>query len=339
MKKKLFPIQPGVCLNLLLRRPILAIFDVTRLCNQNCPMCNIHRSTSAQMPLSQIRQNAEVFRKKGVGYVFLQGGEPLLRKDIIEIADIFIENGIKPTIITNGILLTPETAAEIAKRDCNLAVSIDSLIPEKYRYMRGADTLECVLRNLDKIKDMEHKGNWSVTTTVSAMSSFEDVKNISDYAAKNHFMFAVRPYIATTGTAGKYDEKLDLSQNNAVGIFEYFKKKAEKDNYLASLVYGEHIRYLRGEPMPPCDALKYSFLLKETGEKACCIEKPELLFEWDKIGQYKKKYQNEIVKCNKETPCFYNDAREIGILFRNRRKILLHLPGIISQMRKYKNFF
>ena len=71
----------------------------------------------------------------------MQGGDPLLRKDIIQIVDIFLSYGIRPTIITNGILLTPKLAEEIAKRHCNLAISIDSLIPERYKMLRGVDML------------------------------------------------------------------------------------------------------------------------------------------------------------------------------------------------------
>lgn len=97
--------------NMLTCRPILTIFDVTKLCNQRCPMCKIWKTESHDMTIQEIEQKASQLRKFGVDYVFLQGGYPLVRKDIIAIIDIFIKNGIRPTVISNGILLTPGTAA------------------------------------------------------------------------------------------------------------------------------------------------------------------------------------------------------------------------------------
>lgn len=89
------------------------------------------------MPLESIKTMAHKLAKFGVGYVYLQGGEPLLRKDIIDIVDIFLNEGIHPTIITNGILLTPEIAKQIAVRNCNLSISIDSMDEKKYGELRG----------------------------------------------------------------------------------------------------------------------------------------------------------------------------------------------------------
>ena len=102
--------------NMLTRRPILTIFDVTKLCNQRCPMCNIWKTESHDMSLAEIENKACELQKFGIGYVFLQGGDPLVRKDIKEIIDIFLKHGIHPTVITNGILLTPEIAEFIASR-------------------------------------------------------------------------------------------------------------------------------------------------------------------------------------------------------------------------------
>ena len=70
--------------NLLTKRPILTIFDVTKLCNQRCPMCNIWKTESHDMSLDEIEIKASELQRFGIGYVFLQGGEPLVRKDIVK---------------------------------------------------------------------------------------------------------------------------------------------------------------------------------------------------------------------------------------------------------------
>ena len=330
----------GSVKNVILQKPILAIYDATKLCNQRCPMCNVRKECSEQMSLDEVKKTAEALSRFGVKYVFVQGGEPLIRKDIIAIVDAFVENSIKPTVITNGVLLTREMALELAKRRCNLSISIDSLQKEKYAYLRGSDDLERVMGIIDSIADItDRRGNWAITTTITKQSSFDDIMNIYEYSKKKGFMFAIRPYVSVLGVAGRPDEQLTYDERDVLGIFEYFLKEAKRENYLAYLIYREHIKYIKGEPLPPCDAMKYSFLLKENGKMSPCIEMPDKNFTIENFVNDKKKYAPQIMKCNAEHPCFYNDAREIGILYRSIPKLILNSPRILAQIIKYKSFF
>ena len=335
------PFTMATCVkNLIFKKPILVIFDSTKLCNQRCPMCNIYKEKSKHLSLEEIENIAKKLKKFGVRYVFVQGGEPLIRKDIIQVIDIFIKNSIKPTIITNGVLITREIAEQIAQRHCNLSISIDSLVAERYAYLRGSDDLKKVMININNISEItERKGNWSITTTITKQSDFDDVKNIYQYAKQKGFMFAIRPYISVTGTAGKPDESLKYSPEDILEIFEYFSEIAKNENYLAYVVYREHIKFIKGEPTPPCDAMKFSILLKETGEFAPCLEMPDKNFTLDSFFKDRKRYKELFKRCNHEHPCFYNDAREIGILYRNIFRLVINSPKIIIQLIKFKSFF
>ena len=326
-------------INVLLKRPILVIYDVTKLCNQRCLMCNIWKTESCDMDFEQLEEEVKKLSKFGVRYVFIQGGEPLIRKDIIEVVDLFLKYHIKPTIITNGILLTPELASEIAKRRCNLAISIDSMNPELFAKLRGVDSLQRVLDNIEGIYKMERKGNWSITTTVTGLTKFTDIKALEQYASDHNFMYAIRPYIFVKGVAGKKNDELMYKWKDVAEIFLYMSAKAKRNNFLAYLVYQEHIRYIKGEQMPMCDAAKYSFVMTETGIKSPCIEFTDHTFKLDSFKKDRKSFSKELIQCNKSTPCFYNDAREIGVVLRNKGAVLWNAPSIIRQLMKYGNFF
>lgn len=350
---RLFWQKARVLRNMIVGRPILTIFDVTKLCNERCPMCNIWKTTSNDMGLAAIEVKAKALAKFGIGYVFLQGGDPLMRKDIIEIIDIFLKYGIHPTVITNGILLTRERAEAIAARECNLAISIDSLIKERYAELRGVDALDKVKANIEAIAHLKgkHKGNWSITTTVTRMTELSDVEAMRAYAYEHGFMYAIRPYITVSGTAGKKDEKLTYSSDDVLGIFNWMLDKAREENIFAALIYEEHIKYIKGLSaaagqnggadgfMPMCDAAKRSFLMKETGEIAPCIEFPAKRLTLEHFGQDRKQCMAELERCNRESPCFYNDAREIGFLWQKKWRVLFHLPVVLRQIRRYGNFF
>lgn len=326
-------------INVMLKRPILAIYDVTKLCNQRCLMCNIWKTTSVDMDLEKLETEVKKLKRFGVRYVFIQGGEPLIRKDIIEVIDLFLRYHIKPTVITNGILLTPDLAAQIAKRRCNLAISIDSMDPELFAKLRGVDKLQHVLDNIEKIYKMERKGNWSITTTITGLSKFNDIKKIEQFAMDHNFMYAIRPYIFVKGVAGKKNDELMYQWKDVAEIFLYMSAKAKKNNFLAYLVYQEHIRYIKGEGMPMCDAARYSFLMTETGVKSPCIEFTDQTFSLDTFRKDRKTFCKKLEECNKTTPCFYNDAREIGVLWRKKWVILFNAPTIIRQLIQYGNFF
>ena len=90
--------------NILLGRPILVVFNLTRRCNSICPMC-IWKTPSKlkdELKLEEIEAIFKDLKSYGIKHVFLQGGEPLLRKDIVQIIESLIRLGLNPTLITNG---------------------------------------------------------------------------------------------------------------------------------------------------------------------------------------------------------------------------------------------
>jgi len=326
--------------NLIEKRPILVVFNVTKLCNQRCPMCDICKTSSNDMDIGMIGEYCRALAKFGVGYVFLQGGEPLMRRDLLNIVDEFISNGIKPTIITNGLLLTRDMGCAIAKRQCNLAISLDSLNRNVYKRMRGVDELDTVIRNIRVISEIKkHKGLWAVTTTITKLTGLRDVKCMEKFARDNGFMFAIRPYVFVNGAAGKRDDDLVYKYEDVREIFDYMLRISRRNNYLASLVYNEHIRYIKGEKLFSCDAAKHSFVLGESGIFSLCMEFPGLNFSLEEYAQAAENCTATLEDCNDNTPCFYNNAREIGILWRNKFRILVNFPRILWQMIRYGNFF
>jgi radical SAM protein with 4Fe4S-binding SPASM domain len=69
----------------------------------------------------------KVIAETGCKYIGLTGGEPLLRKDIVQIASRISSNGVVPILISNGSLLTKDTVSKLIQ--CGLTdfeVSIHS---------------------------------------------------------------------------------------------------------------------------------------------------------------------------------------------------------------------
>jgi MoaA/NifB/PqqE/SkfB family radical SAM enzyme len=91
--------------------PLSVILQVTKRCDFNCGFC----SETLQMADPTLEQ-LDVFRASlaGVQRVFLSGGEPLLRRDLPEIVEMF--SGFilgLPTNATRGLAMAPRLAGKV----------------------------------------------------------------------------------------------------------------------------------------------------------------------------------------------------------------------------------
>ena len=91
-----------------------AIIDVVRGCNCVCKACFNRRPPSVK-PLEEIRTELSGLRRlRNVATVGISGGEPLLHPQIAEIVRLVHDEGLSPSLLTNGILWDESAARELA---------------------------------------------------------------------------------------------------------------------------------------------------------------------------------------------------------------------------------
>ncbi len=124
---------------------------ITHRCNLRCFYCHEEgeRNPGEEMPAERIVEIAKAFHKLGVKKLKITGGEPLLRRDILDIIqEMPAFDEISMT--TNGILLE-EYAEEL--KECGLSrvnVSLDTLNAEKYRLITKVGNVEKVISGISK---------------------------------------------------------------------------------------------------------------------------------------------------------------------------------------------
>jgi MoaA/NifB/PqqE/SkfB family radical SAM enzyme len=92
--------------------PLSVILQVTKRCDFGCVFCSetLHMGDPTLAQLDVIRGNLA-----GVQRVFLSGGEPLLRRDLPEITDMYSGFIIGlPTNATRGLTMAPQLAGKVA---------------------------------------------------------------------------------------------------------------------------------------------------------------------------------------------------------------------------------
>jgi len=131
--------------------PIL-IFYLTARCNSRCISCDWWQSDGADdLSFDEIRVLVKQLPALGVRMVVFSGGEPLLRRDVYEIANLFRAHNIKLYLLTAGLFLEKD-AEKIATRFDQVTISLDGHTLALYQKIRGVDALALVERGARKLQ-------------------------------------------------------------------------------------------------------------------------------------------------------------------------------------------
>lgn len=132
-------------------RPIV-VWNCTRRCNLSCIHCyadaasgEADREMSTEEGKNFIRQLAEF----NVPVLLFSGGEPLARKDFLELARFATSNGIGVVVSTNGTLITPEIAHEmkgIGFRE--MGISLDGIGRQNDQFRGKTGAYEAALQGI-----------------------------------------------------------------------------------------------------------------------------------------------------------------------------------------------
>ena len=142
---------------------------VNQECMYNCFFCHkegIERMCKQELDIQDILFLVEEMKKiYNKNEIRISGGEPLLRKDIIEIAKKISEEDIKVLITSNGSLLKEKE--EICKYLKKLNVSIHSLNAEKYKEItKSSVNVNEILDTIKTIRKKYPKLNITIDTTL-----------------------------------------------------------------------------------------------------------------------------------------------------------------------------
>lgn len=127
--------------------------NIESRCNINCRHCFLGEKNQVKNKLSpqEMRNLAIEITKVGSEHgvkVDITGGEPLLRKDIIEIIDAINITGVEPNFITNGLLFTEEIINYLAEHKIQTTISLDGVDQATHEFIRGKDTYDKTVKNI-----------------------------------------------------------------------------------------------------------------------------------------------------------------------------------------------
>lgn len=303
--------------NLALRRPLLAVFQVNLRCNSSCGYCNLPLNVGRyEMSRNEIREVFANLYEDGLRVVFVQGGEPLLRRDLTAILQDLHDMGFHLTVITNGTKLTAPLVQHFDDLGISLSISLDTLDPATYERIRGTDQLDAVLAGLDHLQHYRHP---KFLTCIVSEVNRDEVSDVVAFARQRGFLPVVGAYHWDVGLYGKQDDALLYEREQARMVFErLLEEETLPAGYLRQYAK-DNVTWLGGGTLAPCDAGGYSIAIDASGNVSPCLSLPP-------VGNLRESLLREIVSrfdrqsiqfCSDHSSCNRLDGRVIGSVLRH----------------------
>jgi molybdenum cofactor biosynthesis enzyme MoaA len=157
------------------------------LCNLACTHCFISCSPTnashGMLSLEDVKARLAEARSLGVREYYFTGGEPFLNPEILPILEETLKQG-PATVLTNGLLLTPERSARLkalsdaSEYSLDIRISIDGYTAETNDRIRGKGTFEKILAGIRSLAEAGVNPVLTVTEALEEAASPEGRENL-----------------------------------------------------------------------------------------------------------------------------------------------------------------
>jgi radical SAM protein with 4Fe4S-binding SPASM domain len=209
-------------------RPYVISWNLTYRCNLACEHCYLDAGGTPLVTAESFADRSELGTEECFKVIdeiaafapecltILTGGEPLLRRDILEIVQRAAERGLWVVVGTNGVRITENLGRRLAQAGARgLSLSLDALDPDRHDRFRG---VRGAWRNtVEGAEILDRAGLPFIVQTTAGSHNLGELDAIADFA---HDRLAARVwnlyFLVPTGrgqfvsdiTAAQYDEVL-----------------------------------------------------------------------------------------------------------------------------------
>ncbi|MDI6642490.1 MAG: radical SAM protein [Candidatus Hodarchaeaceae archaeon] len=162
--------------------PFLVVWNYTKLCNLRCEHCYEGAGPEAmkdELTTEEAKRVIDEFEDAGVVAIAFSGGEPLLRKDIFEVAGYARNKGFFTSVATNGTVITREVARKMKDVFGYAEISLDGFeeAHDKFRGVPGAWKRTC-----EGIKNSVAEGIDTCVALTATRYNLHEIPKLVDFA-------------------------------------------------------------------------------------------------------------------------------------------------------------
>ena len=243
------------------KRPVV-VWNITQRCNLKCVHCYAHAKNVAldnELSLNEGKVLINDLAEFGVPVMLFSGGEPLVRKDLPELAAYAVKKGMRAVVSTNGTLITPQIAQTL--KDIGLSyvgISLDGMeeINDRFRGVKGAFRL--ALKGIENCKKAGIKVGLRFTINKSNVGQIPEIFKLLEEMEIPRVCFYHLVYSGRGSDLVKEDLSHEESRKAVDLIMDLTKQLHDRNNFKEVLTVDNHADgpYL------------YLRLLKENPERA-----------------------------------------------------------------------
>ena len=260
--------------NIFRDKPFQVLVQVSNRCNLRCGFCEFWTNPAAsseELSLDELRGFSNELAKIGSFLVSIEGGEPLVRPDIVEIVRSFSKQHTT-VLFTNGWYVDATLAHRLFAAGLSQAgISIDFSAAPRHDACRGVPgSYDKAVAALRIMKAAAPKGGKQLhIMSVLMRENQHDLEALLQLSAKEQ----VGHYITLLSRSGirrgkEHAMPDDLRVCDLLALRRKYPHFRNQGAYLETI--GE---FLQGNQLPVCNAGIRSFNLDHLGNVAACIEK------------------------------------------------------------------
>ena len=208
------------------RRPV-TVWNVTRTCNLRCIHCYTDsdaKKYSGELTTEEGKTLIRDLADFAVPALLFSGGEPLARPDLFDLVEHARSLGIRPTLSTNGTLITDDTARQIKRAGFTyVGISLDGIgeINDRFRGVGGA--FDRAVRGFKACVGVGQRVGLRLTLT---RHNFANLHGIFDFIEREHVDRACFYHLVYAGRGGQIADD-DLSREETRQAIDVILERTE----------------------------------------------------------------------------------------------------------------
>ncbi|MHB8154980.1 MAG: radical SAM protein [Candidatus Omnitrophota bacterium] len=175
--------------------PVFCDIGITENCFFKCKMCRLWQSQENpnELSIKDWKDFIDSLAECGFSKLRLHfaGGEPLVKKGIIDVLAHAHRKGFTTVMVTNGFLVDEPMAAEIASSGLDvISISLDTLDADRHDFLRGVKGAHAQV--MQAIKNLKKEGAKSISILAVIMGpNIQDLVGLVEWVNNNNDLSSI----------------------------------------------------------------------------------------------------------------------------------------------------
>lgn len=259
------------------------LWEVTNVCNYCCSYCIFSCSPKKienELNKDDFKRILKELKENGFSYIKFTGGEPFVRKDMIEILSYAKKLKFEMDISTNASLIDLKMARKLAKLKLNYVhVSLDGYDKESQEMIRGENTFERTIRGIKNLTSSNVYTRIGTVIYKNNQNNLEQIVMLAEKLGANEIIFSFMEAVGRLEGDDTLvsDLKIDEVVKNLKGLAQKYEERIK-----VTYSFTEHNN--NQTSLTRCPALQKFIYINNLGQISPCT--------W--VTEKNKNYMSEI---------------------------------------------